>query len=556
MTGAVSIPQQWYDVVADLPELDESYVDSASGQRVGTSALTELFAPELVEQELHHPRRLVPIPEPILEMYARWRPTPLVRARGLEQALNTRCRIYYKYEGSSPIGSHKANSGVAQAYYTHRAGRKRVFAETGAGQWGSAISMGSSFFGLNCSVFMVGGSYDSKPARRTLMETFGSRVHRSPSRLTEVGRANGADDTAATGSLGLAIGEAVEAARQDEAAAYGIGSAFNFVCLHQTVIGQELRAQLDAEGIQPDVLVSCIGGGSSYAGLVFPFVDQVRPGGRGLDLVAVESNAVPKVTRGVYAYDHGDSAKLTPLSKMYTLGHEFAAPGIHSGGLRYHGLAPQVSKLINMGLGRAVAYPQLEVFRSAALFARAEGLVPAPEAAHSIAAVVELARTHRSEERVLVFCLTGHGFFDLAAYDKFNRGTMEDSDSPDSAIARSLRALPTTPDPSTSHPGGPAGTVADPFEAWRRWHFAARQPAPLTPSGPAASAAPATDGVDLSRLRVVTAPIVREATRSGPGDLLVGEHAVVTPAAEAQARELNRRLVRCPDRAGQPGATR
>ena len=435
----MTIPRHWYNITADLPELHEPYVDPASGRELDGSTLNELFAPQLVEQELDTSRRLVPIPGEVLDMYARWRPTPVVRAKSLELALGTKCRIFYKYEGASPIGSHKANSGVAQAYYTHMAGRKRVYAETGAGQWGSAISMGSAFYGLDASVFMVGSSFDSKPSRRVLMETFGSTVHRSPSVRTEVGRAERARNPQSTGSLGLAIGEAVEAARADADACYGIGSAFNFVCLHQTLIGLELKQQLDAQGIQPDALVSCIGGGSSYAGLVFPFLDQSRK----IDLVAVESDAVPKVTRGKYTYDHGDSAKLTPLVKMYTLGHEFAAPGIHSGGLRYHGLAGQVSKMINLGLGRAVAYSQLQIFEAARLFARTEGLVPAPESAHSIAAVVELAREHRNEEKTLVFCLTGHGFFDLAAYEKFNQGSMEDSDSPDDAIATSLGALPT-----------------------------------------------------------------------------------------------------------------
>jgi tryptophan synthase beta chain len=521
----MTIPTHWYDVTADMPELREPYVDPATGRPVDGSALAGLFAPQLVEQETGTGNRLVPIPEPLLDLYARWRPTPVVRATALEQALGTRCRIFYKYEGASPIGSHKANSGVAQAYYAHQAGRKRVYAETGAGQWGSAISMGSAFYGLDTSVFMVGSSFDSKPARRVLMETFGSKVHRSPSDQTQVGRAERARDAQSSGSLGLAIGEAVEAARADPDGCYGIGSAFNFVCLHQTLIGLELRAQLDAQGIRPDALVSCIGGGSSYAGLVFPFLDRARDG-RGVDLVAVESDAVPKVTRGRYAFDHGDSAKLTPLVRMYTLGHEFAAPGIHAGGLRYHGLAGQVSKMIDMGLGRAVAVSQLRVFEAAKLFARTEGLLPAPEAAHSIAAVCDLAREHRDQERTLVFCLTGHGFFDLAAYEKFNLGQMVDSDSPDAAIAASLSALPSV---GTSPAVGEA-PAGDTFQAWRQWHRA----------GAAASA----QSVDLRAHRLVTAQVVRDSAKKGPGDLVVLDHAVVTPAAESEARDLNRRIVR------------
>jgi tryptophan synthase beta chain len=530
MTAAVPVPKHWYNAAADLPELYEPYIDPATGRELPADSLTELFAGELVEQELDRDTRLRPIPEEVQARYALWRPTPLLRATALEKAIGTRCKIFYKYEGISPIGSHKANSGVAQAYYSRRDGRKRVFSETGAGQWGSAISMGSSFVGLDAEVFMVGSSYDAKPSRRILMETFGAKVHRSPSPLTEVGRIARKPDENDPGSLGLAIGEAVEAARADREAAYALGSAFNFVCLHQTVIGQELRAQLDAAGLRPDALISCIGGGSSYAGLVFPFLDQVERPGRKLDLVAVESNAVPKVTKGKFAYDHGDSAKLTPLIKMYTLGHEFAAPGIHSGGLRYHGLSGQVSKALHLGLGRAVAYSQLEIFRAATLFARTEGLIPAPEAAHSIAATIELAREHRDEERVLVFCLTGHGFFDLSAYQRYNQGQMDDSDSPSAAIEASLGQLP-----AVKGSGSPASE--DPFNAWQRWHFGAPRPS-----------APGAVGTDLRGYRVVSERLVREASQSGAGDLLVARDAVVTPAAESEARDLGRKLVRGGDR--------
>ncbi|MET0423382.1 MAG: TrpB-like pyridoxal phosphate-dependent enzyme [Actinoplanes sp.] len=529
------IPRHWYNAVADRPELYEPYIDPATGQELPAESLTELFAPELVEQELDRTTRMRAIPEEVLDRYALWRPTPLLRATGLERALGTKCKIFYKYEGVSPIGSHKANSGVAQAHYTKRDGRTKVYSETGAGQWGSAISMGSSFVGLDAEVFMVGGSYDAKPSRRILMETFGSTVHRSPSPHTEVGRQARKEDPNSAGSLGLAIGEAVEAARGDKSAAYALGSAFNFVCLHQTVIGQELRAQLDSVGLKPDALISCIGGGSSFAGLAFPFLDQLDRKGSPLDLVAVESNAVPKVTQGRFAYDHGDSAKLTPLIKMYTLGHEFAAPGIHSGGLRYHGLSGQVSKALHLGLGRAVAYSQLEIFRAATLFARTEGLIPAPEAAHSIAAACELARTHRDEEKVLVFCLTGHGFFDLSAYQRFNQDAMEDSDSPSEAIAQSLGELPQVPGQ-----GRPAPVSADPFDAWQRWHFGNRS----TSDGHRAAGA----GTDLRAHQVVSERLVRDACRDSTGDLLVAARAVVTPAAESEARDRGRAIVRDSDR--------
>ncbi len=501
--SSVAIPRHWYNVLADFPELYEPYIDPTTGTEIGADTLSEIFAPELVEQELDRTTRQIPIPEEVLTRYAKWRPTPLVRATAFEQALGTRWRIYYKYEGGSPIGSHKANSGVVQAYFSKRGGIERVFAETGAGQWGSAISMGSAFFGLDCEVFMVGNSYDSKPARRVLMETFGATVHRNPSELTEVGRAIRREQgESSSGSLGAAIGEALEASRSDPKAAYALGSAFNFVCLHQTVIGQELQSQLEATGVEPDMLISCIGGGSSFAGLVFPFLEQMRSGRRKLDLIATESNAVPAVTRGAFAYDYGDTAGLTPLIRMYTLGHAFAAPSIHSGGLRYHGLAPSVSKLINLGMARGLAYSQLEIFRAAALFARSEGIIPAPEAAHSIAAIADLATTRSNEEKTVVFCLTGHGFFDLSAYDNYNRGTMEDSDTPDQAIDEALGHLPTLPAGVTAGRGparaalpagrstagragsGPARAAgdgqprSDGFEVWRRRHFGAGAPAP------------------------------------------------------------------------------
>jgi len=521
--AAVRIPDRWYNVTADFPDLRDPYVDPATGRPLEASVLEELFAPELVAQEFDARNAYLPIPEEVLRRYSAWRPTPLVRARTLEQRIDTRCRILYKYEGASPIGSHKANSGVAQAYYSQRAGRTRVYAETGAGQWGSAISMGACFVGVECDVFMVANSYDVKPARRVLMETFGATVHRSPTSLTEAGRAERAAKPDSQGNLGLAIAESVEAASADSSAAYALGSAFGFVCLHQTIIGQELKEQLRSAGCTPDVLISCIGGGSSFAGLVFPFLEDVRRGAS-IDLVAVESNAVPKVTRGQFAYDHGDTAGLTPLMKMYTLGHSFLPPAIHSGGLRYHGLASQVSKLISSGQASAVAVSQLRTFEAAKLFAQCEGLVPAPEAAHSIVAAIDYARAHRNEEKTIVFCLTGHGFFDLSAYEKFNSGEMQDSDSPEQQIEASLAALGVGPTEARG--------ADEKFEAWRRLHFDGAEP--IRAAQP--------DGADLRTLELITEKVVRRTRGHGP--LLVSSSAIVTPAAASEARAQGRDIQR------------
>ncbi|MCA1675538.1 MAG: TrpB-like pyridoxal phosphate-dependent enzyme, partial [Actinobacteria bacterium] len=508
MTAApvVPIPDRWLNVNAAYPQLAEPYLDPTTRAAIGSTELEQLFAPELVEQEMDTTHRYLPIPEEVLRRYAGWRPTPLLRAVDLERALETRCRIFYKYEGASPIGSHKANSGVAQAYFSARSGRTRLYAETGAGQWGSAISMGAGFNGLQCDVFMVGNSYDSKPSRRVLMETFGSTVRRSPTTATESGRAELARDPDSPGSLGLAIAEAIEATREDPRAAYALGSAFGFVCMHQTVIGQELRSQLTAMGATADVLISCIGGGSSFAGLVFPFLGEVLEGS-GPDLLAVESDAVPTATQGLFAYDHGDSAGLTPLIKMYTLGHGFAPPSIHAGGLRYHGLASQVSKLLNLGLARAEAYPQLEVFQAAALFARTEGLVPAPEAAHSVAAACAYARRHREQERTVVFCMTGHGFFDLAAYERFKNGDMQDSSTPTAEIAQSLAQL-NRPGMSTNGvtqaPRSDVVASRGPaFNSWQARHFPDRV-------GADQAEKPTQVVADVSQLRVVTERVVRD----------------------------------------------
>ncbi|MFM9379098.1 TrpB-like pyridoxal phosphate-dependent enzyme [Gordonia sp. VNK21] len=436
---SITIPPAWYNLAADMPELSAPYKIPGSGEDVDAAELEGLFPAGVIDQEFNTSDRYIEIPENVLEFYAKWRPTPFVRASSFEKAIGTKARIYYKYEGASPIGSHKANSGVAQAYFAKQSGVKRVYSETGAGQWGSAIAMGSAFFGLDAQVFMVGGSYDGKASRRILMESFGAKVDRSPTSQTAAGRAVFDVDPMNSGNLGLAIAEAVEAAKADPEGAYAMGSAFNFVCLHQTVIGQELKQQLRAANISPDYLVSCIGGGSSFAGLVFPFVaDDQAP-----EFVAVESSAVPKVTRGRFAYDHGDTAGTTPLLRMYTLGHQFAAPSIHAGGLRYHGLSSQVSELIHRGGAQAVAVGQKEIFDAAMLFAKSEGLIPAPESAHSIAAVIDLAKKHSDEPKDIVFCLTGHGFFDLTAYSKHLNGEIEDSAVVPGSIEESLEKIPT-----------------------------------------------------------------------------------------------------------------
>lgn len=437
------IPDQWLNINAIINEVYEPFIDPSTGKPVDARSLEDLFPKSLVEQEFNLTEKYIPIPEDVLRKYRNWRPTPLVRARALEERLKTNCKIFYKYEGISPIGSHKANSGVAQAYYAKKEGKSKLYAETGAGQWGSAVSMAAAFYGLESQVFMVGNSFDSKPSRRILMETFGGSVSRSPTTMTDVGRSELRSNPGSSGSLGLAISEAMEATRADPHSSYAIGSAFGFVCLHQTIIGQELKAQLAAHDIRVDALISCVGGGSSFAGLVFPFVDEVSAGKK-IDLIAVESTSTPKMTKGKFSYDYGDSAKKTPLIKMYTIGSGFASPPSHSGGLRYHGLSSQVSKLINMGIGTAESYSQMEIFNAAKLFAQCEGLIPAPESAHSIASAINYAKTYKNERRNIVFCLTGHGFFDLAGYEKFNNGEMNDSDPSASEIAKSLASLTNT----------------------------------------------------------------------------------------------------------------
>ena len=399
---------------------------------------------ELIGQEVSDEPD-IEIPDAVRDVYRLWRPSPLYRARRLEAALGTPAHIYYKYEGVSPAGSHKPNTAVAQAYANAQEGVRKLTTETGAGQWGSALAFACSHFGLECEVFMVGSSYDQKPYRRSMMQTWGATVHRSPSSLTQSGRANAAHET---GSLGIAISEAVEVAAQDAESNYALGSVLNHVLLHQTVIGQETIAQMEMAGEEPDVVIGCVGGGSNFAGLAFPWLRRrLRagdPSPRTPRFVAVEPAACPTLTKGVYAYDFGDTAGLTPLMPMYTLGHDFVPPPVHAGGLRYHGDAPMVCALLKAGQLEARAYRQNETFAAALQFARAEGIIPAPEPAHAIRATIEEAEAAREagEERVILFGLCGHGNFDLAAYDAYLAGTLDDPEFSQDDVDAALAALP------------------------------------------------------------------------------------------------------------------
>jgi tryptophan synthase beta chain len=390
------------------------------------------------------PERWHPIPDVVREIYSMWRPTPLYRALDLEQALGTDCKIFYKYEGGSPAGSHKPNTAVPQAFYNKKSGVTKITTETGAGQWGTALAFACAVYGLDCEVWQVGASYDGKPYRRSVMEVFGAIVHRSPSDLTESGRKILADDDHHPGSLGIAISEAVEAAAGSETSHYALGSVLNHVLLHQTVIGEEALLQFAKVGDTPDLIVGCTGGGSNFAGLSFPFLREKLAGRIDPVIRAVEPASCPSLTRGTYAYDFGDTAGLTPLLKMHTLGHDFIPDPIHAGGLRYHGMSPLISHIYELGLMEAISVPQLECFDAAITFARAEGIVPAPEPTHAIAACIReaLACKESGEEKVILTALCGHGHFDMEAYDAYLGGTMVDEDVPDSRFADPLTRLP------------------------------------------------------------------------------------------------------------------
>jgi len=418
------IPTQWYNIAADLGEPPPPPLHPGTKQPVGPDDLAPLFPMALIEQEVSS-QRWIPIPEEVLDVLSLWRPTPLYRATRWEKALGTPAKIFYKWEGVSPVGSHKPNTAVAQAYYNKKEGVKRLATETGAGQWGSALSMACCFFGLECTVYMVKISYQQKPYRRVMMQTYGATIYPSPSDKTGFGRKMLAQDPDCPGSLGIAISEALEDAVGAPDVKYSLGSVLNHVLLHQTVIGQEAKKQMQMAGCYPDVVIGCVGGGSNYAGLAFPFVAD-RLAGKNVRFVAVEPTACPTVTKGRYEYDFGDTAQMTPLLKMYTLGSDFIPPPIHAGGLRYHGMAPLISLLTAKGHIQAKAYDQLGVFDAAMSFARAEGIISAPESAHAIKAVMDEALKAKEEgkERVILFNHSGHGLLDLGAYDAYLSGKL------------------------------------------------------------------------------------------------------------------------------------
>ena len=440
------IPTHWVNLMPDLPGPPPSPpLHPGTGEPAGPDDLSPIFPMGLIAQEVSADPE-VEIPEEVREVYKRWRPSPLHRARAFERELGTSARIYFKYEGVSPAGSHKPNSAVPQAYENRQAGIEKLVTETGAGQWGSALALACALFGLECEVYMVGSSYDQKPYRRALMETWGATVHRSPSDRTESGRANAAHPT---GSLGIAISEAVEVAAGSDAN-YALGSVLNHVCLHQTVIGQEAIAQMGMAGDEPDVVVGCVGGGSNFAGIAIPFVRRVLRDGAKTRFLAAEPAACPTLTRGAYRYDFGDTSGMTPLLPMYTLGHDFVPPPLHAGGLRYHGDSPLVCGLVKAGLVEAVAYKQNECFEAALRFARTEGIVPAPEAAHAIRAVVSEAEAADAagEPRVILFNLSGHGHFDMSAYQAYMSGTLEDVEFSEADMEAALERLPEAPAPA------------------------------------------------------------------------------------------------------------
>jgi tryptophan synthase beta chain len=414
------IPTHWYNVLADLPEPLAPPLHPATQQPVTLADMTAIFPENLVLQEMST-ERYVEIPEPVREVYALWRPTPLLRAVRLERALDTPAHIYYKYEGASPAGSHKPNTAVPQAYFNKLAGTERLATETGAGQWGSSLALACKLFGLECTVYMVKVSFHQKPYRKMMMQTWGANVFASPSENTEFGRALLAKDPDCAGSLGIAISEAIEDTIKTPHTKYSLGSVLNHVCLHQTVIGQEAVEQMALAGEDPDVVIGCAGGGSNFAGISLPFVRKNLVEGKRYRIVAVEPTACPSLTKGEYRYDSGDTAGMTPLMKMHTLGRDFMPPSIHAGGLRYHGMSPIISHLLNLGLIEAVAVHQTKVFESAMLFARNEGIIPAPESAHAIATVVDEAvrAKEAGQKKVIVFNLSGHGMLDLASYDTY-----------------------------------------------------------------------------------------------------------------------------------------
>ena len=443
------MPKDWYNLAADLPVPLPAVLHPGTMQPVGPDDLAPLFPMSLIMQEVSTERR-IEIPEPVRQIFRQWRPAPLYRARRLEQALGTPAKIYYKYEGVSPAGSHKPNTAIPQAFFNREAGIRKLTTETGAGQWGTSLSFAGALFGIEVQVFQVRVSFDQKPYRRAVMETYGATCVASPSELTQSGRAILAQRPDHPGSLGIAISEAVELAAQRDDTKYALGSVLNHVLLHQTIIGEEAILQLEMAGDDPDVVVGCTGGGSNFAGIAFPFIGmQLRggPNAKKRRIVAVEPAACPSLTRGKYAYDFGDTAHLTPLTKMHTLGSTFTPPGFHAGGLRYHGMAPMVSHVKELGLIEAVAYRQTECFAAGVTFARAEGIVPAPEANHAVKGAIEEALRCKREGKAetILFNLCGHGHFDMAAYNDYFAGKLSDQQYDESELAMALSGLPSVP---------------------------------------------------------------------------------------------------------------
>jgi len=441
------IPRQWYNIQADLPKPMSPPLNPGTGKPLAPEDLAPVFPMNLIEQEASQ-ERWIDIPEPVLEKYLLWRPSPLYRAKNFEKLLDAPVKIYYKNEGVSPAGSHKPNTAIPQAYYNKVFGIKRISTETGAGQWGSAISMACQMFGLECRVFMVRASYDQKPYRRMMMKTWGAECIASPSNLTNAGRNVLAQDPDSPGSLGIAISEAVEDAVTHENTRYALGSVLNHVLLHQTIIGLEAEKQMKKIGLYPDVVLGCAGGGSNLAGIALPFVrDKIF--GKNISIVAAEPASCPTITKGPFAYDFGDLARLTPLLPMHTLGHDYVPEPIHAGGLRYHGMAPIVSHLVKEGLMEGRAYNQIETFEAGIKWARTEGFIPAPETCHAIAAVVDEARRAKEEgkEKVILFNWSGHGLVDMVAYDDFLSGKLSVHELPDEDIERALKSIAGLPKP-------------------------------------------------------------------------------------------------------------
>ena len=435
------IPTHWYNVVADMPKPPLPPL-APDGNPVTPEQMLAIFPGPLLEQEMSG-ERWIPIPEPVREIYKQWRPTPMFRARRLEQMLGTPAKIYYKYEGVSPAGSHKVNTSVPQAFFNKMVGINRLTTETGAGQWGSSIAFAGQMFGIEVRVYMVKVSYNQKPFRRSMMQTWGAEVFASPTDMTNAGKTALAADPNNPGSLGLAISEAVEEAASRKDTNYSLGSVLNHVCLHQTVIGLEAKKQFEKVGDYPDMVFACCGGGSNFAGTAFPFLAD-KAAGKKVRLVAAEPSSCPSLTKGVYAYDFGDVSGYTPLMKMYTLGHDFMPPSIHAGGLRYHGDSPLVCQLYNEGLIEAVAVPQVATFEAGVTFARSEGIIPAPESCHAIRACIDEALRCKAsgEKKTLFFNLSGHGHFDMASYDKYFAGELVDYEYPEAAVKEALKRLP------------------------------------------------------------------------------------------------------------------